>query len=85
MERKELILLFIHDYTKELSIAPSIREIGGGVGLKSTCTVRGHLTRLEIDGLITYIEKSPRTLRLTEKGQKQAIILKERKMNEKPK
>ncbi|HIZ53874.1 MAG TPA: LexA DNA binding domain protein [Candidatus Enterococcus avicola] len=77
MERRELILLFIHDYTTELSIAPTFREVGGGVGLKSPATVHEHLTVLKDEGVITYIEKSSRTLRLTDKGKKRVANLKD--------
>lgn len=78
MERRELILLFINDYKAKCSYAPTVREIGESVDLKSTSTVHGHLTRLSRDGLITYIKSSPRTLNLTEKGEKQVVNLKER-------
>lgn len=68
MERRELILLFINDYATKHSYAPSVREIGEAVDLKSSSTVHGHLTRLLRHRLITYTKDKPRTLQITQKG-----------------
>lgn len=81
MERRELILLFISDYKAKCSYAPTVREIGESVDLKSTSTVHGHLTRLMRDGLITYTKSSPRTLKLTQKGEIEVDRLKGRSSN----
>lgn len=43
---KEAILLFIKNYIKQHGYAPSVREIGEGVGLKSTSSVHAHLQNL---------------------------------------
>lgn len=39
------ILAYIESEIKTRGYAPSVREIGEAVGLKSTSTVHGHLTR----------------------------------------
>lgn len=78
MERREKILMFISKYKAENTIAPTFREIGKAVELKSSSSVHEHLTVLKDEGVITYIEKSSRTLRLTEKGKKRVANLKER-------
>lgn len=54
---KETIYRYICDYLKENGYAPSIREIGAGVGLSSSATVHHHLKNLEADGLIRRTSK----------------------------
>lgn len=49
---KETVYRFICDYIKANGYAPTVREIGAGVGLKSSATVHAHLKHLEADGLI---------------------------------
>ena len=44
------ILAYIEQEIKTRGYAPSVREIGEAVGLKSTSTVHGHLIRLEKKG-----------------------------------
>lgn len=46
------ILAYIEQEIKTRGYAPSVREIGEAVGLKSTSTVHGHLIRLEKKGLL---------------------------------
>ena len=62
------ILIFVDTYSREKRWAPSVREIAKAVGVYSTSTVFAHLERLAKDGLIEKREKSPRALRITEKG-----------------
>lgn len=50
MQRK--IYLYLKDYVEEHNYAPSVRDICSAVGLTSTSTVHGHLTRLENKGFI---------------------------------
>lgn len=59
-----IILQYIKDYTEENGYAPSVREIGEAVGLKSTSTVHGHLTRLEKKGMLHRAAMKPRTIDL---------------------
>lgn len=67
--RREAVYVFIKSFINEKGYAPSVREIGEGVGLKSNNTVHFHLEKLISEG---RIEKDPfgsRTLRLKEKVQ----------------
>ena len=50
MQRK--IYLYLKDYVEIHNYAPSVRDICTAVGLTSTSTVHGHLTRLEQKGFI---------------------------------
>jgi repressor LexA len=52
---------------------PSVREIGRGVGLKSSQTVHHHLSRLEEEGYLERLRDRLRTPRLTEKGWEAAL------------
>lgn len=52
-ERQQQILKFIETYTAAHGYPPTVRDICAGVGLSSTSTVHGHLTRLESKGLIS--------------------------------
>lgn len=49
MKRQE-IYFYIVDYIKEHGYAPTFREIGEAVNLKSTSTVHMHITKMFIDG-----------------------------------
>ena len=44
------ILAYIQEVIDTRGYPPSVREIGEAVGLRSTSTVHGHLTRLEKKG-----------------------------------
>ena len=45
-KREKAILKFIQKQVEENGYAPSVREIGKAVGLKSTATVHGYLAKL---------------------------------------
>ena len=60
----ERVYDFIVEFMKEHQYSPSTREIGNGIGLKSTCSVNNHLKSLKKMGLIDYVEFSPRTISL---------------------
>lgn len=66
-ELRERICQFITDYTATHSYAPTIREIGAGVGLKSSSSVHSHLTQLEIEGRIETKPYSPRAIKVIQK------------------
>lgn len=70
MKTSNRILLCIFNYCQERVYSPTVREIGELVGLSSTSSVWGHLDRLKNRNLITYLEKKPRTIRITTKGNK---------------
>lgn len=61
---QERILDYIQQEIKLRGYAPSVREIGLAVGLKSTSTVHGHLTRLEKKGLLHRDSMKPRAMGL---------------------
>ena len=62
---QEKILAYIQSVIKTRGYAPSVREIGEAVGLKSTSTVHGHLTRLEKKGLLHRDAMKPRAMGLS--------------------
>lgn len=65
-ELRERICQFITDYTLKHSYAPTIREIGAAVGLKSSSSVHSHLTQLEIEGRIETKPYCPRAIKVIE-------------------
>lgn len=60
--RRKQILAFIIQYMSDNGFAPSNREIGNGVGLKSTATVKNYLDKLEKDGKIKTKPGQPRAI-----------------------
>lgn len=63
---KEAILLFIKRYISEHGYPPTVREIGVGVGLKSTSSVQSHLVKMLEMGMIETDAGlgCPRTIRV---------------------
>ncbi len=53
-EKQEEVLAYIQDFIMDHGYAPTIREIGAAVGLKSTASVSYHLTQLRNKGLLSY-------------------------------
>ncbi|MBP3927467.1 MAG: LexA repressor [Clostridium sp.] len=73
-EKDRQMLEYIKTHITVHGYAPSQREIGEAMGMKSTCTVHAHIKKLLILGeLETDHPESPRALRV--KGQK--VILQE--------
>lgn len=62
--RQQAILDFIRHEVNEKGYPPSVREIGEAVGLASSSTVHGHLSRLEKKGYIRRDPTKPRALEL---------------------
>ena len=62
--KAELILEFVNQFIQENGFAPSVREIGAAVGLRSTASVSYHLRALQDKGLLQGGES---------KGRKRAI------------
>ena len=62
--KEKAILKFIENQVIENGYPPSVREIGKAVGLSSTATVHGYLSKLEEKGYIKKQDKKGRTLRL---------------------
>ena len=68
-DKAEHILEFINQFTQANGYAPSVREIGAAVGLRSTASVSYHLQALQDKGLLL----SPKG-----KGMKRAIVTSQR-------
>ncbi|PSL51302.1 repressor LexA [Salsuginibacillus halophilus] len=60
--RQQDILEYIKTEVREKGYPPSVREIGEAVGLASSSTVHGHLSRLEKKGLIRRDPTKPRAM-----------------------
>ena len=67
--KSQLILDFVNQFMQENGFAPSVREIGAAVGLRSTASVSYHLQQLQQKGLLL----SPGG-----KGRKRAIVTAQR-------
>jgi len=67
--KAQLILDFINQFIQENGYAPSVREIGQGVGLQSTSAVSYHLQKLQAQGLLQGSG---------EKGSKRAVVTAQR-------
>ncbi|WP_100373054.1 transcriptional repressor LexA [Bacillus sp. FJAT-45037] len=61
-KRQQEILDFIKIEVKKKGYPPSVREIGEAVGLASSSTVHGHLSRLEKKGFIRRDPTKPRAI-----------------------
>ncbi|MFC9754700.1 hypothetical protein [Streptomyces sp. NPDC056921] len=62
---QEAVLRAIRDWIAETGEDPSVRQIGGRVGLSSTSSVAYRLGRLEDRGLISRIGRRRRSCRLS--------------------
>lgn len=51
-DKADKILAFVNDFVRENGYAPSVREIGKAVGLRSTASVNYHLQALQEKGLL---------------------------------
>lgn len=61
-DNQQRILEYIKSEIQTKGYPPSVREIANAVGLKSTATVHGHLTRLEKKGLLHRDAMKPRAM-----------------------
>lgn len=61
-DNQQRILEYIKSEIQTKGYPPSVREIANAVGLKSTSTVHGHLTRLEKKGLLHRDAMKPRAM-----------------------
>lgn len=63
LTQKEIdVITAIVGYQHEYGFSPSIREICGLLGYKSTSTVHHYLKKLSDSGVISYEPTKPRTL-----------------------
>ena len=63
-KREKSILKYIAKQIEKNGYPPSVREIGKAVGLSSTATVHGYLSRLEEKGYVKKENQKGRTLKL---------------------
>ncbi|SHE37918.1 repressor LexA [Seinonella peptonophila] len=66
--RQQAILDYILRNVREKGYPPSVREIGEAVGLASSSTVHGHLSRLEQKGYIRRDPTKPRAIEVLKTG-----------------
>lgn len=65
LSKKQIeILYFIRDAVAKKGYPPAVREICEAVGLKSTSTVHGHLTKIEQKGYIKRDPTKPRAIEI---------------------
>ncbi|ACT00264.1 LexA family transcriptional repressor [Paenibacillus sp. JDR-2] len=65
-KRQKDALEFIQEYQAKNGYAPTIREVGTGLGLKSSSTIHAIMARLQQKGYLVREGKSPRALRAAE-------------------
>ncbi|WP_182199239.1 transcriptional repressor LexA [Paraliobacillus salinarum] len=75
-KRQQAILDFIKEEVLDKGYPPSVREIGEAVGLASSSTVHGHLSRLEKKGYIRRDPTKPRAIEVLSLEDDQSTILK---------
>jgi len=69
-------LLFIQDYYKKNGYPPTVREIGEGVGLLSSCTVHYHLEKLEEKGIIRKTPSKARAIEIClPSGEEDSVVV----------
>ena len=61
-EKRNEILRFVRDYIEAHGYGPSVREICGAVGLKSTATAHYHLRLLKQEGLLKMEDGKKRAI-----------------------
>lgn len=72
-KREKAILKYIQKEVEENGYAPSVREIGKAVGLRSTATVHTYLAKLVEKGFIKKENQKGRTLRLIKSADNKPI------------
>lgn len=72
-KRQQQAYDFICDFTKAHGYPPSVREIGGAIGLSSPSTVHSHLHKLEEAGYIRRDPNKPRTIEICGPGWDPAV------------
>ena len=73
------VLRYIDDHRAKTGLSPTFREIGIALNVASTSTIANHVEYLVARGLLSRIDKSPRSMQATEKGR---IILDRRQPDE---
>src|SRR5690625_5132491 len=67
-KRQQMILDYIKNEVAEKGYPPSVREIAVAVGLASSSTVHGHLSRIENKGYILRDPTKPRAIEILDKS-----------------
>lgn len=62
--RQQMIFDFIKEEVRKKGYPPSVREIGEGIGLRSSSTVHAHLAKLEAKGYIRRDPTKPRAIEI---------------------
>jgi len=65
-KRQQMIFDYIKDEVRTKGYPPSVREIAQAVGLASSSTVHGHLSRIESKGFIRRDPTKPRAIEILE-------------------
>lgn len=73
-KRQQAIVDFIRNEVEKKGYPPSVREIGDAVGLASSSTVHGHLSRLEKKGIIRRDPTKPRAIELIRSDEERSGI-----------
>lgn len=63
------ILEAIRWYVGDNGYSPTVRELCRETGIKSTSAMSYRLRTLRDRGFIEYVDRTPRTIRLTERGE----------------
>ena len=66
-EMKKSVLEFILEFSKTYGVAPSYREIGAFVGLKSSSSVSRYIEQLKDEGKLVSIRRNGHAIALTRK------------------
>jgi repressor LexA len=72
--RQQQIFEFIKRYTHEKGYPPTVRDIGGAIGLTSSSTVHAHLANLERLGLLRRDPTKPRAMEVLADKAKRAVM-----------
>lgn len=72
--RQSAILKYIKKMIDERGYPPSVREIGEGVGLRSSSTVHTHLVNLEKNGYIRRDPTKPRAIKVLANRSRSSVV-----------
>src|SRR5699024_10837663 len=72
-KRQQMILDYIKKEVEDKGYPPSVREIAEAVGLASSSTVHGHLSRIENKGYIKRNPSKPRAIEILDKTLESSI------------
>ena len=61
----EQIVDAIRVFWEDNGYAPTVREVGAAVGIKSPSTIKYRFEQLREKGLVAYNDRIPRTIRVT--------------------